>query len=352
MNFASDNWAGVPPEVAHALSEVNVGSSPGYGADDWTAAVERRIGAVFERDVSVFFVATGSAANALSLSALVRPGSLVLAADEAHIRTDECNAPEFLTGGAKMVGLATDAGRIVPASLAAALDRYPPDVVHFGRPDVLSLTQATELGTVYTAAGIATLAGMAKARGLAVHMDGARFSNAVARLGASPADLTWRAGVDVLSFGLTKTGAWAAEAVVFFDRERGRDFGFTRKRAGHLFSKSRFVAAQFEALLEDGLWLRLAAHANAMADRLADGLAGVRGVRLPFRPGANAVFAVLPTATHDRLVAAGARLYPWSAETLAAADRPADGEVYVRLVTSFATRPEEIDAFLEVVDRG
>lgn len=352
MNFASDNWAGVPPEVAHALSAVNVGVSPGYGSDDWTAAVERRIGEVFERDVAVFFVATGSAANALALSALVRPGALVLAADEAHIRTDECNAPEFLTGGAKMVGLSTTAGRIDPAALDAALHRYPPNVVHFGRPDVLSLTQATELGTVYTAEEIAALSATAKGRDLAVHMDGARFSNAVARLGAAPADLTWRAGVDVLSFGLTKTGAWAAEAVVFFDRERGREFGFTRKRAGHLFSKSRFVAAQFEALLADGLWLRLAAHANQMADRLADGLARIRGVRLPFAPGANAVFPVLPQATYDRLVAAGAKLYPWSAMTLAPADRPSEGETYVRLVTSFATRPEEIDDFLELVDRG
>lgn len=352
MNFASDNWAGVPPEVAHALSEVNVGVSPGYGSDDWTAGVERRIGEIFGRPVSVFFVATGSAANALALSALVRPGALVLAAYEAHIRTDECNAPEFLTSGAKMVGLATEAGRIVPASLAAALGRYPPNTVHLGRPDVLSLTQATELGTVYTSAEIAALAETAKARGLAVHMDGARFSNAVARLGADPADLTWKAGVDVLSFGLTKTGAWAAEAVVFFDPERGREFGYTRKRAGHLFSKSRFVAAQFDALLRDGLWLRLAAHANAMADRLADGLSRVRGVRLPFGPGANAVFVVLPKSTLARLQAAGAKLYPWSAATLAPEDRPGGDEVYVRLVTSFATRPEEIDDFLEIADRG
>ncbi len=352
MNFASDNWAGVPPEVAHALSAVNVGVSPGYGSDDWTAAVERRIGEVFEREVAVFFVATGSAANALALSALVRPGALVLAADEAHIRTDECNAPEFLTGGAKMVGLSTTAGRIDATALDAALHRYPPNVVHFGRPDALSLTQATELGTVYTAEEIAALAATAKRRDLAVHMDGARFSNAVARLGASPADLTWRAAVDVLSFGLTKTGAWAAEAVVFFDRERGREFGFTRKRAGHLFSKSRFVAAQFEALLADGLWLRLAAHANQMADRLADGLGRIRGVRLPFAPGANAVFPVLPKATYERLVAAGAKLYPWSAATLAPADRPGDDETYVRLVTSFATTADEVDDFLELVDRG
>ncbi len=352
MNFASDNWAGVPPEVAHALSAVNVGVSPGYGSDDWTAAVERRIGEVFEREVAVFFVATGSAANALALSALVRPGALVLAADEAHIRTDECNAPEFLTGGAKMVGLSTTAGRIDPAALDAALHRYPPNVVHFGRPDVLSLTQATELGTVYTAAEIAALVATAQRRDLAVHMDGARFSNAVARLGVSPADLTWRAGVDVLSFGLTKTGAWAAEAVVFFDTARGREFGFTRKRAGHLFSKSRFVAAQFEALIADGLWLRLAAHANQMADRLADGLSRIRGVRLPFAPGANAVFPVLPEATYERLVAAGAKLYPWSAATLAPGDRPGQGETYIRLVTSFATRPEEVDDFLELVDRG
>lgn len=352
MNFASDNWAGVPPEVAHALSAVNVGVSPGYGSDDWTAAVERRIGEIFEREVAVFFVATGSAANALALSALVRPGALVLAAEEAHIRTDECNAPEFLTGGAKMVGLSTTDGRIDPAALDAALHRYPPNVVHFGRPDVLSLTQATELGTVYAPAEIAALAATAKRRDLAVHMDGARFSNAVARLGAAPADLTWRAGVDVLSFGLTKTGAWAAEAVVFFDRERGREFGFTRKRAGHLFSKSRFVAAQFEALLADGLWLRLAAHANAMADRLAEGLGRIRGVRLPFAPGANAVFPVLPKPTYERLVTAGAKLYPWSAATLAPSDRPGEDETYVRLVTSFATRPEEVDDFLELVDRG
>lgn len=347
MNFASDNWAGVPEAVSAALAAAAEGPAPAYGADPLTASVEERISALFERPCRVFFVATGSAANGLALSAYGRPGGIVLCHREAHIATDECGGPEFLTG-LKLAGLAGEDGRLSVAAVEAAIARHGADGVHHGRLVALSLTQASELGTVYAPADVAALAALAEARGLAVHMDGARFANAVASLGVAPAETTWKAGVDVLSFGLTKVGAWAAEAVVFFDEGPAAEFEYLRKRAGHLFSKSRFVAAQFDALLADGLWLDLARHANAMAGRLAAGLAAVPGVRLAVTPQANEVFPVLPRAAADRLAAAGVRFHPWQPDAFAEDRRPGPDERLVRLVTSFRTTEEGVDRFLDI----
>lgn len=348
MNFASDNWAGVPEAVTAALAAAADGPAPAYGDDALSELVGEQVSALFERPCATFFVATGSAANSLALASAARAGGLVLCHAESHINTDEGGAPEFLTGGLKLLGLPGAKGRLDLATVEAALERIGEGNVHNGRPVALSLTQASEVGTVYTPAMVEALAGAAKRRGLMVHMDGARFGNAVARLGCAPADVTWRAGVDVLSFGLTKTGAWAAEAVVFFDPKKADEFGYLRKRAGHLFSKSRFVAAQYAALLEGGLWLDLAGHANRMAARLAAGLVQAPAARLPFAPEANEVFVVLRDDAAARLRAAGARFHPWSPEGFAPHDRPHAGETLVRLVASFRTTEDEVDRFVEL----
>jgi threonine aldolase len=345
VNFASDNWAGASQPVMEALAAHAGGFQPAYGNDDLTARVTEWFSEIFERDVEVFFVATGTAANSLAVTALTRPGGVLLCHAGGHVNVDEGGASEFLAG-AKIQSLPGKHGKIAPETLAAALGRYRAGNVHRGRPTVLSLTQATEVGTVYTGAEIARLAGIAKEHGLGVHMDGARFANAVAALNASPADITWRAGVDVLSFGGTKNGCWCAEAVVFFDKAKARDFAEIRMRAGHLFSKSRFVAAQFYGYFDHGHWLDNAAHANLMARRLAEGIEQTPDVRLALPVQANEVFAIWPKATSVALTAAGAHFYAWPADTLGDALELAADHELVRLVTSFATKPRHIEELI------
>ena len=315
MNFASDNAAGIAPEILAAISRANDGAALAYGRDDWTKRVERRFAEIFQREVAVFLVPTGTAANALALAHLTPPWGAVLCHDEAHIATDECGAPEFFGGGIKLIGLAGEAGKIAPATLQRALDEGQWGGPHHVSPAVLSLSQATEAGTVYRVDEIRQLADIAHAHGVAVHIDGARIANALARMNASPAQATWMAGVDVLSFGATKGGALAAEAVVFFDAARGANMAERRKRGGHLVSKHRFIAAQIEAYLAGDLWLKLARHANAMADRLAAGLAAA-GLHPVWPVEANEVFAALPLTVDTRLKAAGASYYPWTTDAL------------------------------------
>ena len=272
MNFASDNTAPVAPAILDAIVKANAGFARGYGNDDWTAGVERRLAEVFEREVAVFLVPTGTAANALALAQVTPPWGVVFCHAESHIATDECGAPEFFGGGLKLAGLAGGDGKIAPETLAAALAGYGDHRPHQMVAAALSLTQASEAGTIYRTDEIARLSEIAHARSLAVHMDGARFANALVRLNTTPAQMTWQSGIDVLSFGATKGGALAAEAVVVFDPARAAFFGERRKRAGHLVSKHRFIAAQMAAYLAGDCWLLLARHANAMADRLAQGL--------------------------------------------------------------------------------
>lgn len=336
MNFASDNTAGAHPAILAALAEAGDGRAMPYGNDPWTERVAVRLAELFETEVEVFPVATGTACNSLALSALTPPWGAVLCHAAAHVEVDECGAPEFFTGGAKLVPLAGDDGKIVPETLAAALARGGFGVVHSVQPSALSLTQSTECGTIYQPGEIRALADLAHARGMGVHMDGARFANAVAALDIAPADLTWRAGVDVLSFGATKNGAMAAEAVVFFDRGKADRFAFRRKRTGHLFSKMRFLSAQLDAYLTDGLWLANAGHANAMARRLAVGLAALPGVHLQHPVEANALFVGLPGHAIDALAAAGFRFYRW----------PDDATDVIRLVTAYDTKADDVDAFL------
>src|SRR6266516_1400906 len=293
MNFASDNAAGIAPEILAAISRANEGAALAYGRDTWTRRVEERFAELFAREAAVFLVPTGTAANALALAHLTPPWGAVLCHAEAHVATDECGAPEFYGGGLKLVGLAGEAGKIAPDTLQRALDAGQWGGPHHVSPTGLSLSQATEAGTIYRPEEIRELAEIAHGRGMLVHMDGARLANALARLNASPAQATWMAGVDALSFGATKGGALAAEAIVFFDPARATNMQERRKRGGQLVSKHRFIAAQIEAYLADGLWLKLARHANAMADRLSDGLA--RAGLAPVWPvEANEVFVILP----------------------------------------------------------
>lgn len=341
MNFLSDNAYGAWPEIVAAVVKAGDGYAPSYGDDPLTASVKARVSALFERDAAVFPVISGTAANALALATLCPQHGAVFCHGESHIAADECGAPEFFTHGAKLVLVEGEGAKLTPAALEKALSHFLKGFVHHVQPAVLSLTQSTELGTVYTPAEIADLSATAHAHGMKVHMDGARFANAVAHLSVSPADVTWRAGVDALSFGATKNGALGAEAVVFFDRADVRDFEYRRKKAGHLLSKMRFVSAQLDAYLTGDTWLAHAAHANALAQRLADGLKQVKAARIVHPVEANAVFVSLPDAEVRRLRDGGALFYDWGP--------PANGRTLIRLVTSFATPPEAVDRFLELV---
>ncbi len=347
MEFASDNWSGASPRVITALAEAAASGGPAYGGDALTAKVEARFAELFETDVAVLLVGTGTAANALSLSAFAKPGGLVLAHADAHINVDEAGAAEFLAG-AKIVPVAADRGKLDAAALAALLSARPSGV-HHGQPIALSITQLTEFGAAYQPAEVAALTEIAHRYGMGVHMDGARFANAVAATGSTPADLTWRAGIDILSFGGTKNGCLAAEAVVVFDRDLARDIAFNRQRLGQGFSKNWVIAAQFDAYLTEGHWLDLARAANDRAAALARVIEAAPGARLAFRPDGNQVFAILDRALDARLRAAGAVYHPWAADALPAAARPAEGEVLVRLVTSWRTRPADVSAFADAL---
>jgi threonine aldolase len=336
MNFASDNTAPVPPQIMAALARANQGYSMGYGNDPLTARVQNRIREVFEApQAAVHLVATGTAANSLALALLCPPWGAVFCEAQAHVNMDECGAPEFFTGGAKLVGVEGDHGRMTPAALAEALARTGGSGVHGVQRGALTITNVTEAGTVYDPDAIAALTALARARGLPCHLDGARFANALVATGATPAQMTWQAGIDVVSFGGTKNGLMGVEAVVVFDPAKSWELELRRKRAGHLASKMRYLAAQMDGWLDDGLWLDLARQANAMAARLARGLAPHA---TPLHPvGANMIFARWPAGTHDRLRAAGAVYYPWPAP---------EGEEAARLVTSWSTTEADVDGFL------
>jgi threonine aldolase len=351
MNFASDNTAGMAPEILDAITRANDGFVLGYGNDDQTKRVERRIGEIFQRDCAVFLVPTGTAANALALAHVSPPWGAVFTHNEAHIVTDECGAPEFFGNGLKLVGLPGVGCKIAPDTLAAALAPYHGHAPHQVIPSAISFSQASEAGTIYRPDEIVALAEIAHARGMKVHMDGARLANALVRLNASPAQATWQAGVDVISFGATKGGAMAAEAVVFFDRALAAQMGERRKRAGHLLSKHRFLAAQFEAFLHGDCWLRLARHANAMADRLAAGLAKA-GYKPAWPVEANLVFVLLPKAVEECLKVAGARYYIRNSDSLPGGVRVGPDEVLIRLVASFATRELEVDRFVDLAAKA
>ncbi len=348
MNFASDNVSGVAPQVMAALAAANAGSVDSYGADALTARVQDRLRSLFEApQARVYLVPTGTAANALSCAVLTDPWGAIYCHVNAHIEEDECGAPEFYTGGSKLVLIGGDHARMDPSALRRAIAHTARAGVHNVQRGMVSLTNATEAGAVYDPAQVAAICAVARDHALPVHMDGARFANAVASTGASPADLTWRAGVEVLSFGGTKNGCMGVEAVILFDPARAWEFELRRKRGGHLFSKHRYLAAQMDAYLEGDLWLDLARHANAMAARLSTGIAALPGADLTHPTEANAVFAALPRAAHRRAHSAGAHYYLWPFDQ--SLEGPDDEPLTCRLVTSWSTPEAEVDDFLRLV---
>ena len=334
-HFASDNNAGICPEAWAALEEANNGHASGYGEDSWTKGACNLVREIFETDCEVFFVFTGSAANALGLATVCRSFHSIFCHEAAHVENDECGGPEFFSGGAKVRFLPGKGGRLSPATLNAAARKRTD--LHFPKAGALSLTQGTELGTVYTPAQLRALCKVARQHKLKVHMDGARFSNAVASLGVKPKEITWKTGVDMLSFGLTKNGTHAGEALVFFDKALAAEFDWQNKQAGQLASKMRFLAAPWVGMLKDGAWLRNAAHANRMALRLRRALREIRGLQFLHPTQANAVFIDMSPALNSALHKRG-----WHFYTLY-------GDRDARLMCSWDTTEKDVDEFADDV---
>lgn len=343
-NFGSDNVTPVCAPIMAAIQAANTGLTASYGADEFTERLKGTASTVFEREVAIYPVATGTAANALALAQLAPPFGGIYCHEGAHINTDECGAPELFTGGAKLIGLASPDGKIRPEAIDAAVALANDMGVHHVKASAVSVTQATELGTVYALHELRAVTVAAKHHGLPVHMDGARFANALVHLGCTPAEATWKAGIDVLSFGATKNGALAAEAVVFFDPRLAEDFERRRKRAGHLWSKLRYLSCQLLAYLEEDLWLRNARQANAMATRLAKGLGGVAGAKLIQPVEANELFVAVSERLIGALEREGFHFYRWPWL------EPSEGAA-IRLVTSYATTAADVDDFLECAER-
>ncbi|MDE8345604.1 MAG: low specificity L-threonine aldolase [Acidocella sp.] len=340
IDFSSDNITTIAPEIMAAITEANHGPAHSYGDDDWTRALTRRAREIFETDLAIYPVATGTAANALALAVLCPPYGGVFCHESAHIESDECGAPEFFSGGAKLLTIPGVGGKFTATALTHAIRTATGRGVHKVPPAAISLSQASEWGTIYTPAELQALSTTARKAGLRIHVDGARFANAVSTLNCHPGDITWRAGVDMLSLGATKNGALAAEAVVIFDLSLVEAFEYRRKRAGQLFSKMRFAAAQMTAYLTEDLWLRHAAQANAMATRLAAGLTILPGVRLAAPVQANECFAIMPERMATALEAQGFGFYRWATPGLAA------HEDAIRLVASWTTTEDEVDQFI------
>lgn len=346
MFFASDNSGPVHPRIFAALTSANDGYAMAYGNDALSRRATGLVREVFEApEAAVCLVATGTAANALALATLSKPWQTIFCTPESHIHEDECNAPEFFTGGAKLTLVESDGARMTPATLRAAIEAEETRGVHGPQRGPVSVTNVTERGTIYSAAEIAALAEVAGEYGLPMHLDGARFANAVAALGCTPAEMSWKAGVDAVSFGGTKNGCMGVEAVVFFDPAQAWELELRRKRGAHLFSKHRFLAAQMAAYLENGLWLDLAARANAANARLVEGLKALPGVAFPWQPQANITFAALPRAAHERLHEAGAAYHLWNAR-LEGVDP--DEMLEARLVCDWSASEEHTSRFLEL----
>jgi threonine aldolase len=338
IDFRSDNTGRAAPEILDALIAANSGTALGYGGDDWTARLQERFSELFETKVRVFPVATGTAANALSLAALSPSWGLVFCSALAHINTSETNAAGFFGGGLKLMPVAGRDGRIDADELARSLAAFQPGQTHRGQPAAVNLTQATDLGGVYRLDEVSAVAEVAKARGLKLHMDGARFANAVARLQCSPADLSWRAGIDILSFGATKNGGALCDAIVVFSPEIADSLAVQLRRAGQVWSKMRFASAQLMAYIENGLWLNLAAQSNAAASRIAGAIEGIPGLKLLAPVEANEIFLEMPAGVMNALEADGFQFYRRSA-TLA------------RFVCRFDVTDEETDALVASLKR-
>ncbi|MEL0437590.1 threonine aldolase family protein [Phycobacter sp. K97] len=344
MFFASDNSGPVHPEVLEALSEANMGYAMGYGADAQMEAVRQRLRDIFEApEAAIYLVATGTAANSLALATLSDPFQTIFCSPVAHIHEDECNAPEFYTGGAKLT-LVPGGDKMTPEALRKSIAGEETRGVHGPQRGPVSITQVTERGSVYSCDELSALCAVAKEYGLPVHLDGARFTNALVSLKCSPAEMTWKAGVDAVSFGGTKNGLMGVEAVIFFDPKHAWEFELRRKRGAHLFSKHRYLSAQMLAYLREDLWLKSAQSANASCAFLADGLRKA-GATFQSEPEANMAFAALPRSTHKRLMEAGAVYHLWDGPL----EGPEDDPVTARFVCDWSISRDEITAFLNLL---
>lgn len=328
--FASDNYAGICPEALDAMEKANSGFASSYGDDDWTAKACATIRDTFETDCEVFFVFNGTAANSLALASLCQSYHSIICHDSAHVETDECGAAEFFSNGTKLLLVGGENGKINPAEVEHTVKRRTD--IHYPKPQAISITQSTELGTVYSLEELQAAGELARRLDLKVHMDGARFANAVAALGVAPKELTWQAGVDVLCFGGTKNGMAVSEAVVFFDKALAAEFDYRCKQAGQLASKMRFLSAPWTGMLASGAWLKHAAHANSCAALLEKKVSGIPGVTLKFPREANALFLQMPPQLCDRLRLNGWRFYTFI------------GAGGARFICSWETTREEIDA--------
>lgn len=338
MNFGSDNFAGVHPTISASLTCHAHGFATPYSMSDLDYAVERRLGEIFERPVSVFYVGTGTASNCLALTSVAKPGGMAFAHHEAHIIVDECDAPG-LYSNLRIIPISGCSGKMDTAHLRSEVERIAALDIHGGRPNVISVTQPTESGTIYSLEELQEISAIAKQHALPLHMDGAQFANGLVSLDCSPAEMTWKSGVDILSFGGTKNGCWCAEAVILFDVDAETEFAFIHKRAGQLFSKSRFVSAQLDAYLRDDLWLNLARHSNAMGAMLYDTIRHSKSVRLVREPQANEIFVILNKLLIAELKSRGVVFSEWppSPEVQTSGD-----ESICRFVTSFATTKVDV----------
>jgi len=336
-HFASDNYAGICPEAWSALADANQDHAVSYGDDPWTARAADLIREVFEMRCEVFFVFNGTAANSLSLASTGQSYHSILCHEIAHVETDECGAPEFFSNGMKVLQIPGANGKIDPAGIERAVRKRSD--IHYPKPRAVSITQATEVGTVYSVDEVKAIWAKTKQFGLTLHMDGARFANAVASLGVKPKEITWQAGVDVLCFGGTKNGTHIGDTVVFFNRDLAEDFDYRCKQAGQLCSKMRFLSAPWVGLLQDGAWLRRAAHANAMARRLRDGLKDISEVKILFPTQANAVFADLPPYVIVALRQNGWKFYTFI------------GQGGCRLMCAWDTKETDVDQFVTDLKR-
>ena len=337
--FSSDNTAGAAPSVLQAIMDAGTCSQPPYGADAYSQAVEDKLSIIFECPVSVFLVPTGTAANALGLSVLTSPWGSVLCHPESHINNDECGAPEFFTNGAKLVSVNGGDSKICPINLAKIAGLKTGDV-HSVQTSVVSVSQTTETGSIYSLEEINVIGNLCKEHNLRLHMDGARFANALVALECTPAEMTWKAGADALSFGATKNGVLAAEAIVLFDQSLAQEMAWRRKRSGHLMSKMSSMSAQLEAYLKQDLWLNNARQANAMALRLGQGLRSISGVEILGDTVSNMFFCTMPRTMIDSLLNQGFYFY---------SDRW--GENVVRLVTNFTTKEADVDCFISAAKK-
>lgn len=347
MNFASDNIVGASAPVMQALMQANAGALPAYGNDEITKRIKARFAEIFEHEVSVFLVTTGTAANALALASAVPPWGLCVCHQEAHVIDDECGAPEFFMHGAKLIGLPGIGGKLAAQDVRAYLQGLPKAVKQMP-PKALSISQVTECGTVYGLDEIASLSAICREHGLALHMDGARFVNALVTLGCTPAEMTWKQGVDILSFGATKNGCMMAEAIVVFKKDLAEALDYRAKRAGQVISKGRLIAAQLEGYFADDHWYANARHANRMASLLSEGLTQLPGVRLAWPTQANEVFPIVPKSLDNALKAAGVNYLTWTEASLPKSEKVSADEVIIRLVASFATQEDEVRKLLDI----